>query len=358
MNAFLRNRIVPFFAVLTIQRVLLTIMVVLLCALHMEETRGEPSGLGLLKGAEASRLSQQCLEMSFLYTMENNPPIPYRIYLKTPLCLIDQDAISNGANGILPYSTVLVKENEMIRYIDRLDKHAAIYDLPYVQSNVITVAFDPRILGLCDYMAVITTVTNCLQYEYGGEVSVEEKAEHEGRTVWVVRVKDEDADNRYWIEEPSFRIHRVTRLGLFGQIDIRSYYDNDNTGPLPSRIMIRRNGPQGELELDRKIDVTNVKYNQNIPDSFFDLKSMRLPLNTEVVDYRVQQRLGYWDGEKLVERYVKMSAQEQREWEERMNRQPLSKPVRYILTAIGLLMVIYALFAKFREWRRGRSSEQ
>ena len=169
---------------------------------------------------------------------------------------------------------------------------------------------------------------------------------------------DEDADNHYWIEEPSFRVHRVTNQGFFGQIDIRSYYDNGNTGPLPSRITIRRNGPQGELELDRKIDVTSIKYNQDIPDSFFDLKSMRLPLNTEVVDYRAQQRLGYWDGEKLVERYVKMSAQEQREWEARVNRQPLGNAVRYILMAAGILMIIYALFAKFRAWKRGRSSER
>ena len=162
MNAFLRNRVVSSFAALTTQRALLAIMVVLLCALNMEATRGEPSGLGLLKGVEASRLSQQCLEMSFLYTMEHNPPISYRVYLKAPLRLIDQDVVSNGTKVLLPYSTMLVKNSEMFHYIDGIDKHAAIYDLPYVQSHVSVVAFDPRILGLSDYMSVITTVQNCL----------------------------------------------------------------------------------------------------------------------------------------------------------------------------------------------------
>jgi hypothetical protein len=78
---------------------------------------------------------------------------------------------------------------------------------------------------------------------------------------------------------------------------------------------------------------------------------MDLPLNTDVVDYRIDRRIGFWDGEKLVDNPVRVSAQERQEVEKRLQeRQQYSKITRYVVLIVSGLLIILGVVMIIRNW--------
>ncbi len=73
---------------------------------------------------------------------------------------------------------------------------------------------------------------------------------------------------------------------------------------------------------------------------------MKLPLNTTISDYIAKRQIGYWDGNKIVENYVREE-----------NNPPvyeiqniLSPFVRSVLILVGIIMILAALTMKW--WYR------
>ena len=215
--------------------------------------------------------------------------------------------------------------------------------------------YDPRLLGLTDMMNLGTTIEDCLGFSSGKNFTVE-PVTLDGKSVHLVTWEEGDNLWEFYIEEPGFRVLKNTVKDAFLDIQIDCEYSNPALGPFPSKVTILRK-IKNEIRFDRTITVQEFKVQKSSPPETFTLASLNLPLNAMVTDYRINRLVGYWDGEKLVDDPVTASAQEMREWEAMRNRQLLGGAVRYVMMGAGVLMIAYALFAKFREWKRGRPSE-
>ncbi|MDR2642437.1 MAG: hypothetical protein LBC74_06550, partial [Planctomycetaceae bacterium] len=82
---------------------------------------------------------------------------------------------------------------------------------------------------------------------------------------------------------------------------------------------------------------------KSFPPETFTLKGLNLPLNTDVTDVRIHRRLGYWDEEKLVDRPVKISAQESKKLELERARNSPGFYLRLVLVGLGILLILSAV---------------
>ena len=169
-----------------------------------------------------------------------------------------------------------------------------------------------------------------------------------GKNVHLVTWKEGDDYWEIYIEEPGFRVLQYKIKDRDIDIQIDSEYSDSAFFPFPTRVKILRK-IDGETQFDRTITVQEFKVQKSFPPETFTLTSLNIPLNAMVTDYRINRIIGYWDGEKLVDDPVKMSAQERREWEAMNNRQPLGNTVRYILMAVGILMITFAIISMIRQ---------
>ena len=253
-----------------------------------------PSAPALLRGVEAARKVAAPLKASF--TMEFIAPAPsFKIE-----CVVECDGqkcrFESGPTKTEPQTITIVDSDEVRRFRRKPHEDVCIYDMPDALGSRAIRAFDPRILGLSDVMAANATVRRCLGYESTGEMEVVGAEVIDGTNVWRVRIKKMPIEHNFWIEEPSFRLHRRTIEWDKSKVDIRSEFDlNDPDSPLPKRVHIERaeSGRTREIE----ITMTSLEWPAAIPPERFTLKSMDLPKNTMINDYRINRIVGYWDGE-------------------------------------------------------------
>ena len=175
--------------------------------------------------------------------------------------------------------------------------------------------FDPRLLGLSELMDHYVDVRSCLPSETRNDFLVFRES-LDGRSVYVVEYRDGQENGfahfRLYIEEPGFRMIRQTIESQKHRIRIDNDYSEKKFLPFPTTIHISRVGTNGELVTDRYITVKDVQIQKSFPPETFTLAGLNPPLNADVVDYRTSRRLGYWDGEKIVDNPVRISAQESR----------------------------------------------
>lgn len=203
--------------------------------------------------------------------------------------------------------------------------------------------YDARMLGLADAMNQLMSIKSCLLYETRDKFSVK-TSQINGKNINVVACKDGDDFWEFYIEEPGFSVLRIKLTAPTRIIEINSEYSNPSFLPFPTKVKIFRKEKDYVL-FDRTITVTKVEKKKSFPAETFTLASLNLPLNTTVTDYRINRIAGYWDGEKLVDDPVRMSAQERRDWEAKRDGQPLGNIVRYVLMGAGILMIGYALYS-------------
>jgi len=207
--------------------------------------------------------------------------------------------------GLVPGEVIIRDGDEFhgFRRVEGEDVH--IYDLEHATGVRGDVAFDPRVLGLSDFLPANLTVKDCLWYHTGEALSVVGSDQIRGHDVWRVKSERDDGDvAEYWIEEPSFRVHRKTMSGAGYHIDVASEFSGgEPSWPFPSRVTARREAmPSG---LERTYVVKNFEAPATISPDRFTLKSMDLPINTPAVDYRINRIVGYWNGEGLQEKPVR-----------------------------------------------------
>ncbi len=207
--------------------------------------------------------------------------------------------------------------------------------------------YDARMLGLTDSMYLMKNIRNCLLYESRDHFSVK-TSQRDGKNVNIVTCIDRDDTWEFFIEEPAFKVLKVRLTAPTCHIEVTSEYSNPSFLPFPTKVKIFRTDGDTVL-FDKNITVTSVEFPAAFPPETFTIASFNLPLNSTVSDYRISRRIGFWDGEKLVDDPVKMSAQESREWEERIKNPPHVKILRLLMISAGGLMVCYALFSMWRK---------
>ena len=146
---------------------------------------------------------------------------------------------------------------EFFRFYRKEYESVNVFDLRLAVGSKGVMCFDPRILGLSDLMSANETVTMHLRPQ-DGKFDVSGREQVDGVSTWRVKGAANGAEFNFWIEEPSFRVHRKTvRTAGGSNIDIRSEYDpRDPSSPLPKRVHIKRVEPNRTLE--RNVEVNKL----------------------------------------------------------------------------------------------------
>lgn len=313
-----------------------------------------PSGLALLRGVESVRKCSVPLKMTFrLQYISPSPP-------DTIECVVECDGqrrrFEQHPTGIAPGDVIIMDGSEFHGFTRKEGEDVCVYDMRYAVGTRGDRSFDPRVLGLSDSMTADTTIKGCMQYENIRDIKVIGKEEINGAMAWRVRTVVDypehkfSAEHNFWIEEPSFRLHRRTSKWTDTSVDIVSQYDtNDASAPLPKSVHIKRVEPGYDLEL--KITVTSLEWPTAIPAERFTLKSMNLPKNTMINDYRIKRIVGYWNGEGVSKDPVYAA--------ELPSDKPFQGPAeagrRWVLIVCGTLLIVLIVVFVGRRYRRSHA---
>jgi hypothetical protein len=254
-----------------------------------------PWPAALLRGVEMARTESPSLKATLEIQYLLPPPAT------TIECLVELDGDKRRFEvfaGKVPSQVIIRDGDEFHGFVRKEHEDVQIYDLQRAYGVRGDVAFDPRVLGLDDLMPCNVTVKDCLWYDNPQKLEVVGQESLHGIKVWRVRaVRNEDTAN-YWIEEPSFRVHRVTFKSPWTSIEIEFEFDASSPqSPFPSRVVAKREDKVQKHEVTYIIK--SLDAGAPISPDRFTLKSMELPFNTPVVDYRISRIVGYWDGQGL-----------------------------------------------------------
>jgi len=253
-----------------------------------------PSPIALLRAVEAARTAPASLSVEL--SIDSLSPPPER----TLHCLIDVSGERRRfevLEGDVPRQVVIRDGDVFFQYRNVKHEDIEVFDARMATGSRGTLAFDPRLLGLSDTMLCDIEVRNCLWYENCDHLEVVGREAIHGAQTWRVHARRGRDSADYWIEEPSFRVHRKVVLAGTIQIEIDSEFGNANVvSPFPSTVMITRTGKE----------TTRIRYSVkkfiptvSIDPGTFAMKSLGAPRNTAISDYRTSQITGYWDGEKI-----------------------------------------------------------
>jgi hypothetical protein len=308
-----------------------------------------PSPVALLRGVEIARTKH--------YSMRVRLEIRYLVQPgdKIIKCLFEVDGDKRRIEkfpGEQVHGQVNLRDGEVLyRYVREKFADVQVYDK---QGASGVLAFDPRVLGLADLMPNTITIKDCLWYENPQQAEVIGVESMNGDKVWRVRAGRGDATSEFWIEEPSFRVHRRTIKFPGHDIDINSEFDSSTpSSPYPSRVMVKRKDPAGETRVNYTIESFEV--GAHISPERFTLKSMELPINTPVVDYRISRIVGYWDGEGLSKEPVYRGQQPSAP-----RSTPPTPPAgnRFLLIAINVFVLLVSITVLLLRWRRRTTQTQ
>jgi hypothetical protein len=234
-------------------------------------------------------------------------------------------------------------------------EHAKL-DSPKSTNAMLSGLYDPRILCLGDVPIYGLTIDKRLPLPSAilPDVHIEDVSVDGLRVRKIEMLKQSDnakAKWEFWISEPEFYMLKVKCETSTQRFETTSKYSDPNLGPFPSEIHIFRE-VDGRIKADRTIKVTSFEMKECFPPETFTYTGMNLPLNTAVVDYRIQRRLGYWNGEELVDRPVGISAQELRELMAEIEKKDVMPLHRIIGIGIGIVMILLVIYLHMRSKRK------
>ncbi len=281
--------------------------IIFMISTHCASAEEPPSALALLRGVESTRTQHNSVKAALEVRYISPPPAP------TIDCLVEMDVPKlrfefTALAGDVSDQVILRDGDEFHGYRRKKAEDVQVYDLQRAVGARGDIAFDPRILGLSDLMSCDTTVRDCLWYEDHESLEVVGQESFHGVNIWKVKASRRGTTAEFWIEEPSFRVHRKIVETPYMRIVVDSEFDSgEEQSPFPSRVTTQRVYKKDELK-DRNEEriyiVKSFDTDAKIPPERFTLKAMDLPFNTPVVDYRISRIVGYWDGEGLAEKPV------------------------------------------------------
>lgn len=210
--------------------------------------------------------------------------------------------------------------------------------------------FDPRILGINSAYRPSATIGSSLSYRNAKTVEflgVERIAE---QVCWHVSLVDQyDQIKDFWVtNDGTFRVLKFVQQNTPDSKRVTtSVYDTDSPFPFPSEVYSEeiRNGG-----VSRSRRVQLLKTEEVVPDeALFTLSGVEPAIGSSVVDLRIHQMLGYWNGKSISPNPIPKDALE-----------PVSSNTsrRYYIGASFLLCAAsFSAFFIFRWWRRRGESE-
>jgi hypothetical protein len=318
---------------------------------NIDIVQAVPSAKVLLKGVEKEYSKHKAYHATFTIVYAEDETL---FRNKTTECVVDvspgkmrfEQRISNK-NSEFSNEIILIDEDNV--YLYRSSYHGVqLMDIEMATKRG-TFAFDPRLLLTCSAPAINSTLQEQLNYspDYGYDDGVVTKETVNGVDVWHVCFTNEFGQGHLWIEEPTFRVHKLRSETKNVISELSAKYDSLPFDIFPTQIHIE-SITQGKRTICRDFKFTNVTFNEPKTDRF-SLKSMGLPINIPITDIRMLRIIGYWDGEKLQDDPVRISAQEQQEIEKQLQeRQQHNKTVRYVVGIISGLLIVLGVIMMIR----------
>ena len=200
------------------------------------------------------------------------------------------------------FDEFLIRNDEHL-YLNRSEGDAT-RDLPYSKEGGVF-GFDPRLLGVVSTLAPNPTVrSNLYATERAAPELIERDVDIDGTLTQHVR----------WAFRPSQKAsgpamhYYISNDTGFPVLKTVGWYPNNywkcsygENLPLPDRADSYRVGPDGEETLRASFVVAECELYAPIDRQTFTLPNLGLSIGEELHDSNLLSRLGYWDGEKLVE---------------------------------------------------------
>jgi hypothetical protein len=169
-------------------------------------------------------------------------------------------------------------------------------------GGTVDVLFDPRLLGIGD-VSVNDTFESRLPYRRANEIKLVGVESLAGVSTHHVSLKPHpEVEFHYWIEESKgFRLHRFEyRASYRTELTVSEF---GREGPIPTSVTTKSFLPDGRMSREVRIDVSHAEFNCKVDSKVGTIDSLGIPPGTAISDERIHQRIGFWDGEKLVDTY-------------------------------------------------------
>lgn len=267
------------------------------------QSNRSPEALALLRGVEQSRTQHKQIKFNLQVDMQqytgHDPKVMEYVIEWT-----EQRQRFEILRGQHDQAQVVLIEGGKA-YVLRRSRHAdiCIYDLKDALDRRGLITFDPRALGLMGKPSPSGTWRELLWYDSISSLVTEGDDIVHGVNVRRIKAVSEPnkSTSTFWIEEPSFRVHR--RRVESAQIDeeTESWYSPlDLKSPYPERVQTTRTDrhPQG---ISWKINwrLSNLDTGTPISPTRFTVAAMDVPVGTPLSDYRINRIVGYWDGQNV-----------------------------------------------------------
>jgi hypothetical protein len=178
------------------------------------------------------------------------------------------------------------------------------YRSGYVSARGGTIEFvaDPRLLGIGD-VTISSTFETQLPYQTAKEIKLDGAEDLLGISTYHVSLKPHpEVEFHYWVEESKgFRLHRFEYRASYRVAVTESTFSGD--GPIPSRVTTKTYLHDKRLSREQLLEVRHAEPNVSVDPNVGKIESLGIPAGTEINDERILKRIGYWDGEKVVDDY-------------------------------------------------------
>lgn len=260
-----------------------------------------PDPTVLLQGVESVHLQIPASKLRLRYTYKNS-------FLTNELMLdVDFDA-ERRAFSYQPVAAV--KGVEAVGYQAIFDgSQAIIYDeeqgvvdLCNLHQQTFVRLFDPRAIGLSSYYNWEDDVKGMLPYRTAKSVKLIGKETVGGNSAWHVRLSMSFPNDTpgtytaidYWIDgDHGFRVYRKD----YNLVQTFSFYEKNDYPWLPTRVVSKDCGNQVQQWECEILEANSVVV---FPPSRWTLAAMGLKQGTDVIDLRINRRVGFWNGERFV----------------------------------------------------------
>jgi hypothetical protein len=239
----------------------------------------DPTALALLRGVELTRAKYDNLRVELSLEYDD------RTQRCTIPCLVEQAGqrrrFEQFAGGCLKEGEViLVNDRELWGHRRKKHEDLDIYDMERSVGVRGDTAFDPRIIGLGDIVTPADiTLRQLLWIDNCNQVKVLGCEDVNGVSTWRVHAIWGETTSDFWIEEPSFRLHKcVCECPGIRTENVSEFDPRDRTFPFSKRVQVTRE--EGKKWKRLIITVKSFEVDKPIPAERFTMKSIGLPINT------------------------------------------------------------------------------
>ena len=224
-------------------------------------------------------------------------------------------------------------------------------ELMNMDQDIRQTLFDPRTLGISTAYTSLDDIDSLIPIKYSVRAELIGRERIGDHLAWHVRLVMPFPGNipqatapippyDYWIDsDNSFRVYRTDNNGE----QSLSFYKDIGSPWLPTRVTttMAKNYKLLGTEI-REWEIIDAKWSMTFPASRWELASLGLKPQTDVIDDRIQRRVGFWNGTRYVPLHPELE-----------QRSPRAKLVTWLVCLALILIPPLIMW-----WRRSRAASR